>query len=412
MLYRLAIISLVLGRAVDAFVTPRHDFLLDFPSSVSTAVHTVCAIEQKVGEDVGGRVKCWSHNEELEMQSPNDETFVQVVAGSSFACALSVERTVRCWGVGIQAPQEDLYATQLAGGGSGEAVCAIRTDQSLFCWGSAPYAYSYPQEGSFVQVSCSSNHCCALDTMGYPHCWGGMIGRELHGRGRPENEPPLVTREEFEASRQQHGWIVKEEDGYEDEEEPGSAQDVSKVQFRQVSVADSISCGVSLLGSHIYCWGASSLLKQGVPRQLRGPFRQVSVGNLGMCAITADHHESEKFIGEDEAQAKKVKNENEDKAQDLYEDEVEKDEGPKAADSVATNKQTSSSSPAAAHAADEVVCFSHIKNLFDAKRFEAWDQVTLGPQGACGVSVYSDLVCFGPHYPKEMHRLIQDIIVA
>ena len=35
------------------------------------------------------------------------------------------------------------------------------------------------------------------------------------------------------------------------------AQDsmTAKVQFRQLSVSDGISCGISLIGSHIRCWG-------------------------------------------------------------------------------------------------------------------------------------------------------------
>ena len=144
--------------------------------------------------------------------------------------------------------------------------------------------------------------------------------------------------------------------------------ETSFVQFRQISVGESLSCGISLLGGHLYCWGSPEFFhyNRDIPRQKKGPFRQVSVGSLGVCAILADPSE---LTGVDSSA------------------EIEVDEN---------------------HSPDRLLCWGTAKNLIDQSRFDAWDQISVGTSYICGVSMESEVEC-GGYIPIRDHK---DIVVA
>jgi hypothetical protein len=150
-----------------------------------------------------------------------------------------------------------------------------------------------------LKVSCGTSHCCAIDNLAYPHCWAD------HDWNKHLLLPTITYKEYIEASSRE-GWIVRDnrEDFYEDDSESKEGQDeferkddaMSLVQFRQLAVSDDMSCGITLLGSNLLCWGPSVNLKRGlIPRQTRGPFRQLSLGGMGFCAISAEMDESDDF---------------------------------------------------------------------------------------------------------------------
>ncbi len=68
----------------------------------------------------------------------------------------------------------------------------------------------------------------------------------------------------------------------EDEILERDAVEYEHIQFKQVSVGLDIACGITLKHSDLRCWGASPF------KFMRGPFRQVSVGDAGICAIVGD----------------------------------------------------------------------------------------------------------------------------
>lgn len=118
-----------------------------------------------------------------------------------------------------------------------------------------------PSGHNFVQVSCSEDHCCALDNMGYPTCWGEVVNNAVN--------PPTQTFAEFQKRKEVHGWIVKDESQDEEEQSARAArndQDVGLVQFRQISVAMGLSCGLTLMGAHLMCWGEKYAIRN-LPRQ-------------------------------------------------------------------------------------------------------------------------------------------------
>jgi hypothetical protein len=149
------------------------------------------------------------------------------------------------------------------------------------------------------------------------------------------------------------------------------SHEVNLVQFRQISVNEEMSCGLTLIGAHILCWGGSMHFRRGtMPRHVKGPFRQLSVGNHGFCAITADPEE-----------------------------EGEEGEG------------ESSSTGETQVVADQLQCWGSVRASIDPKRFEAWDQIKVDPI-ICGVSMESELECWGsPFFPpyNTMHR---EIVIA
>lgn len=201
--------------------------------------------------------------------------------------------------------------------------------------------------------------------LGYPYCWGERVPSHI--------EPPKITYKEFLQSKENAGWLIRPEpDEYEDdgEEAPKLSpheSEVSYVQFRQISVGESISCGVTLLGSHLLCWGdpVDFFVHKDLPRQQKGPYRQVSVGSAGVCAIRAD-------IEEDLA--------NEEFA-------VEVPDG---------------------HLPDRLECWGPAKSIINQYKFDAWDQVSVGSNYVCGVSMDSEVEC-GGYIPGDEHK---NIIIA
>ena len=65
-------------------------------------------------------------------------------------------------------------------------------------------------------------------------------------------------------------------------------------------------------------------------------------------------------------------------------------------------------------AGDELKCWGGAKLKVNATAFDAWDQVSVGAVSICGVSMESDLICFGAKgiMPPEVHDYYKYIIVA
>lgn len=172
------------------------------------------------------------------------------------------------------------------------------------------------------------------------------------------------------ASKANSGWLVREEsEGYEEEETTSETSpadtDTSYLQFRQIAVSESISCGITLIGSHLICWGnARNFYNTDIPRQVRGPFRQVSVGASGVCAIRGEKSED--------------------------------------------SEQDNDANQDSENAPDTLHCWGYAKHLINSKYFSAWDQVSVGCTYICGVSMDSEVEC-GSFHPMNDHR---DIIIA
>lgn len=174
--------------------------------------------------------------------------------------------------------------------------------------------------------------------------------------------PPTISWKDFKESQESFGWVDQapvDEDDYADYdgETPIVSDDdlrLSKMQFRQISVTNDMSCGITLIGAHLRCWGSKRLHRRGRwPVSAKGPYRQVSAGGLGVCAIVGS---ADDLSGEE----------------DYLQVEA----------------------PEQGRAPDSLECWGGASAV-NPKYFEAWDQIAVGVTYACGVSMDSQLHCGG-----------------
>eukprot|EP01041_Mallomonas_annulata_P004789 gene4789-9547_t len=285
------------------------DIFLDIDGiSIAPGADHMCVIEAHAGTSVGGKVKCWGNDEYGKLDAPQNRFFVQVVSGQFFSCGITIEQRAVCWGK-LERPTKDIPGlfTQLSA--DRFAICGLMTDGLITCWGRSPIVnptlLPKLEEGKvFVQVSCAVEHCCALDDEGHVHCWGGS-------KYADEMQPPVkrhvVDMEGNKLSVSQSA-EDEDEDLYDgsaagDETAPaGLSVEIEHVVFRQVSVGQGFSCGIRLEDGAMQCWGEAkrhrmsssktpgfgSLFASSSSTVVSGPFRQVSVGRLGVCAILED----------------------------------------------------------------------------------------------------------------------------
>jgi len=71
-----AVIVVIVGcfGSVDSFANPSSDFLSGIDgSSIANGYGHVCAIEQRAGNNIGGRARCWgSDHKDHAMDAPKD----------------------------------------------------------------------------------------------------------------------------------------------------------------------------------------------------------------------------------------------------------------------------------------------------------------------------------------------------
>lgn len=149
-------------------------------------------------------------------------------------------------------------------------------DGKIKCWGDAGpnMRGKIPSDSdkNFVQISCCESFCCALDDFGVAHCFGDdTVDTPMKIATEKKND---VEEYDFYGEEMQDQTLMDEEN------EP--------VQFRQLSVGEQVVCGVMLHNNHIKCWGHHRYKRNSLPTDIEGPFRQVTAGNSGICAIYDD----------------------------------------------------------------------------------------------------------------------------
>lgn len=282
--FSVCILVLLCSIAINS-VDISSDFLLDIDgSSIITSHEHACVISYKHGVDIGGKVVCWSGNDDHEFNPPEDLIFIQLSGSMSSDCGITIDQTLHCWRgpVGMKMQLPGLY-TQVTC--NGNYCCGILTDGRIRCFGNSIVPSYIPEEdgNKYVQISCSASHCCALDDKAFPHCFGY------------EDYKAIIT-PTMEVSMSSSGEIEEQEDEDEEADISGSAsssgqntkvESIEKMKFRQISVGEHYSCGITLDGNHLRCWGENNLKLKKYPRYVEGPFKQVSLGNNGICVLTA-----------------------------------------------------------------------------------------------------------------------------
>lgn len=237
-------------------------------ASISLGSSHTCAL------DTAGKAWCWGYGEfgqigngldntfqvPTAVTMPSGRTFVGIVAGADFTCALDQLHAVWCWGlngvgqlgsaggnalvprkVGLSAGTSimELWANE-------ESACALDATNLLLCWGSndpvvelaaagAPYQPAavslapIPASRTPVHLEWSDSHACVLDSVGDAWCWGYDKFGQLGDSPARFNQdlPSLVVRS------------------------------ADSPRFEAIGTGEYFTCAIDAEGS-TYCWGSNS----------------------------------------------------------------------------------------------------------------------------------------------------------
>jgi len=267
-----------------------------------------------------------------------DHHFTQISMAGPHLCALDSDDHAWCWGTSdgdgllgtgkkkdqSQEPQRvvgDRAFTQISAGGW--HVCALDSARRAWCWGSgtggqlgvpSEEVFAEPTavvgDHVFTQISAVALHTCAVDQQGYLFCWGGGRGTRTGGSlalAAAASVPRRVQGIEGVRSLDGH-CVVDGEGAVWCWREPFQAQRVeSPVAFVSVASDDGRRCALTKEGV-AYCWGYNSegelgvtpdstivvdgrsfvVTKRPLPVKTDIRFRQLSVGDLGVCGVGTD----------------------------------------------------------------------------------------------------------------------------
>ena len=222
---------------------------------VSTWMTTTCAL------DLDGDAYCWGTNTMGELGNGprrfHTQThrpvrvdapvrFVQVEAGTTFACGRTDRGEVWCWGVH--------RGSQL-----GHGRTSVDFEEK-------PVRVAF--DGAATQLAVGSQHACLLDEAGRAHCWGSNLGYQLGIADAVASSAHLGGRT-----------VPVEFDG----------------TFVELASAAYNTCGITE-DRDLYCWGLVSGGAPGVGREAPLPVRiettaapvQISPGDGGSCYLDAE----------------------------------------------------------------------------------------------------------------------------
>ena len=108
---------------------------------------------------------------------PTDLVFVQISVGDRYACGVTDEGGIECWGYdntwGQASPPLGEFVQVAAGDNH---TCALTVAGEVQCWGDGYYGQTAAPEGTFVQVTAEDLTSCALRSDGSFTCWGDRYG--------------------------------------------------------------------------------------------------------------------------------------------------------------------------------------------------------------------------------------------
>lgn len=307
---------------------------------------------------------CWGYNGSGELGTPSGEVcgtgmpascssrplavrgwlrFLQVSAGSSHTCGVTVDSLAYCWGAnstgelgtgaaGGFAPTPE----RVAGGlkfkwvdAGVEHSCGVTTTGAAYCWGrgssgqlgdgsSADHAVSSPTPVlgglAFLSIVAGGRQTCAIATNGAAYCWGEYTGNDTFPQS---NTPRRVAGDRLYAglstqwlhvcgvttSAEAYCWGASFTGQLGDSSFTGSVTPVrvrGGLNFSGSSAGSQHSCGVAVGGAG-YCWGQTDFGQlgngvSGATADEPGPvpvsggltFASITAGGLFSCGLTTD----------------------------------------------------------------------------------------------------------------------------
>ncbi|WP_419864489.1 hypothetical protein [Candidatus Poriferisodalis sp.] len=214
---------------------------------------------------------------------PQDPTFTQISVGDRYACGVTLDHEIECWGSnntwGHASAPSGKYLQVAAGDNH---TCALTVQSTVHCWGDGYYGQTASPDGEFIQVMTADGISCALRADGSFACWGSLGGYSL---GDVESPPDLRLSSLGEGSlcglrddQTMACWYFARGESYND---PREIRLTESLPGRFAHVGS--RCGTRTDGS-VACWYASPPDPASPPGG--GEFVQTS----DLCGITADGH--------------------------------------------------------------------------------------------------------------------------
>mmetsp|Transcript_25666 Transcript_25666/g.43239 ORF Transcript_25666/g.43239 Transcript_25666/m.43239 type:complete len:346 (+) Transcript_25666:66-1103(+) len=282
--------TLILGllSCTQADVLPTNFFNNIDGISVDLSARYFCTLEQVVGYDMGGIVRCFGYNDKID---PPKDVFMQVSTSTRGACGITLQQEVKCWGDPIHRHDRFMEGqfTQLSGGEN--VICGLRINGAISCFYGKWKSFKIQDTGktNYVQVSCGLNYCCALDDEGLVSCAGDVrIGHAMAIDGVHQN-PHMIMEvgEDGTLSAASEDVIPQNTDSEEYEDFLlNPMYQKHPMKFKQIAVAHGYMCGIQYLDESIFCWGNRDA---NIPlTNMDGPFKMVSANELQVCGILKD----------------------------------------------------------------------------------------------------------------------------
>lgn len=212
---------------------------------------------------------------------PQDPTFTQISVGDRYACGVTPDHAIECWGSNntwghASAPSGEYL--QVAAGDN--HTCALTIQNTVHCWGDGYYGQTASPSGEFTQVITAAGISCALRADGSFACWGSLGGYSL---GDVESPPDLRLASLGEGSlcglrddKTMACWYFARGESYSDPREIRLTESLSGT-FTHVGSR----CGTRTDGS-VACWYASPPDPASPPGDSK--FAQTS----DLCGITTE----------------------------------------------------------------------------------------------------------------------------
>ena len=246
-----------------------------------------------------GSFEQWYHetNEFIDAMAPPGQ-FVSVVAGPNHACALTLERTVVCWGPSSQ-ERDPRWGDPLGPGAvpsgtftvlsTGEGhTCGLRDDRSVECWTNGEGRLLDTPDGIYTDVAAAgTEYSCALREDGVIVCWSAFGDHETRQHWAPSGHYVRLVSggnsywgNHYCGVRDDHlftCWWDRDARRLSGEVHYESAF----ATFVDIAVGDDHACGLRLDGT-VACWYHDGHEHMGAPE---GEFSEIYAGAGTSCAV-------------------------------------------------------------------------------------------------------------------------------